>query len=761
MFIEKISIECFGNLSNKTYDLKNGINIFKGKNESGKSTVASFIKFIFYGLCGKTPDESLTVKARFTNWDSGICGGNLVISDNQKRYRIERRVVPAAKASGKETVTVIDLESGKEVFKNRIPGEVFFGVGEDIFSQTAFSAQGSGNIVNTEKLNSAIDNILFAADESTNVSLALKKLDEARTFLLHKNQKGGRIFELKNRISELEEKISVAEENGKELDIKNHKLSETKALLRDVKAELDLLEKQLEKHRASKVLEKFKTLDEKKDVFDKASKNLEVISEKCARGGFIPDEGYIKELEKLKTELTLCENELEASKVQRDAYTLTTLSATDKDVLDEVRKFGGREKAVAEIKERTKLSQKAKKASLATSMLTAVLLVLSIFLFVALDNKLISIAPAAATVLFLVLTVALGGKSKKSDPTKLFELFKATSYDSAINNIDNAIHAESIALSSSERYSHILSSLEKAEKAHLSVVERIGSELSKWELSASSVKELDNILQKLALIVDGIKKAEAALQNAKLVYEAEAYALSSLSREEAEEIAASEKEIITPQDSDISAIKLKLNFDEKRKSALEMQLRTTELEIASLSAITEDSKELCEELTDLKTLYKDYSQKHSAYLLAYDSIKRAAENLRASISPKLAEYAGKMMADVTEGKYSEIAVDNSLSPSFRADEASPTRVLGFMSEGTKALTYVSLRLALIETVFSGKKPPVVFDESFSWLDDERLSKTLSILDKHSEGGSQVIIMTCCDREYDLFDKNKSVHLVEL
>ncbi|MBO7740060.1 MAG: AAA family ATPase, partial [Clostridia bacterium] len=202
MFIEKIAIESFGSLSSVSYDLTSGVNILRGNNESGKSTIAAFIKFIFYGLSGKLPDQSMTEKTRYTNWDHGISGGYLVVNENGKRYRIERRVTPAAKAVGKEKIKIVDLESGAEVLKGVSPGEHFFGVTEEVFSQSAFSAQGSGSLVDAEKMNNAIDNILFSGDESVSVKTALKKLDEARVFLLHKNKKGGKLYAMDLEIDE-------------------------------------------------------------------------------------------------------------------------------------------------------------------------------------------------------------------------------------------------------------------------------------------------------------------------------------------------------------------------------------------------------------------------------------------------------------------------------------------------------------------------------------------------------------------------------
>ena len=50
MKINKIQINGFGNIANKTMDFSDGINIIHGNNESGKSTTVHFIKSMFYGI---------------------------------------------------------------------------------------------------------------------------------------------------------------------------------------------------------------------------------------------------------------------------------------------------------------------------------------------------------------------------------------------------------------------------------------------------------------------------------------------------------------------------------------------------------------------------------------------------------------------------------------------------------------------------------------------------------------------------------------
>ena len=59
MIIEKIHIISFGKLADFTLDLSEGINIIEGGNESGKSTISAFIKFMFYGLSSDANERAI------------------------------------------------------------------------------------------------------------------------------------------------------------------------------------------------------------------------------------------------------------------------------------------------------------------------------------------------------------------------------------------------------------------------------------------------------------------------------------------------------------------------------------------------------------------------------------------------------------------------------------------------------------------------------------------------------------------------------
>ena len=183
MIIEQINIINFGKLQNFTLDLTEGINIIEGSNESGKSTISAFIKFMFYGLAPEAGE-----RARSISWQSSTAAGTLTLRDGESLYRIEREAVPAksqseAKVTMRERCAVIDTATGKPLYKGKVPGEVFFGIPRAVFESTAFIGQLEGTQAGGRTLAEAAENILFSADETVNTKKAVKKLDEARVHL--------------------------------------------------------------------------------------------------------------------------------------------------------------------------------------------------------------------------------------------------------------------------------------------------------------------------------------------------------------------------------------------------------------------------------------------------------------------------------------------------------------------------------------------------------------------------------------------------
>ena len=91
MYIKHLKIDSFGTLRDREIELSDGLNIIEGANESGKSALAMFIKFMLYGLSGKATGGELSERRRYVNWDTGCAAGTMTVSGAEGEFRIERR----------------------------------------------------------------------------------------------------------------------------------------------------------------------------------------------------------------------------------------------------------------------------------------------------------------------------------------------------------------------------------------------------------------------------------------------------------------------------------------------------------------------------------------------------------------------------------------------------------------------------------------------------------------------------------------------
>ena len=168
--------------------------------------------------------------------------------------------------------------------------------------------------------------------------------------------------------------------------------------------------------------------------------------------------------------------------------------------------------------------------------------------------------------------------------------------------------------------------------------------------------------------------------------------------------------------------------------------------MAQLTATTVSPSILSERITALEYEREEKQRRHEAYRLAYEKLAEAGEAMRASVSPRLSASAGALMEAATGGKYKELGVDSSLSMTFRPETENGGRMTceeRFMSAGTADVAYISLRMALASLLTGGEGMPLILDESFSRLDDDRLINMLRLL---AMGKRQCLLLTSCGRE---------------
>ena len=85
------------------------------------------------------------------------------------------------------------------------------------------------------------------------------------------------------------------------------------------------------------------------------------------------------------------------------------------------------------------------------------------------------------------------------------------------------------------------------------------------------------------------------------------------------------------------------------------------------------------------------------------------------------------------------------------DENGVSRDCDYLSAGAKDSAYLSLRLALTELFFAGAGMPLILDDAFGRLDDERLASMLKVLSAAGEK-HQIFLLCCTSREEDTLEK---------
>ena len=204
MRIEKIHIDSFMGTRERDIEFDRGVNILRGDNESGKSTVSEFIKFMLYGASARGADGDMAERNKYLSFGDAAFGGYMELVTETGHYRIDRKISQSQSGAFRESLAISDLDKKVQVFKGENAGDALLGIPENVFKKVAYISQEDEAYTGGAELGNAIENLLFSGDETVSTDKALKKLDSLRVSLLHKNAKGGMIYECEKERAELE-----------------------------------------------------------------------------------------------------------------------------------------------------------------------------------------------------------------------------------------------------------------------------------------------------------------------------------------------------------------------------------------------------------------------------------------------------------------------------------------------------------------------------------------------------------------------------
>ncbi len=198
-------IENFGCLSKFHMDFSEGCNTICEENGFGKSTLAAFIKVMFYGFDNQTKrDELLNERTRYNPWQGGVYGGKITFSVEEKSYILSRTF------GAKESDDSWDL---REVATNLPTDKWGRGIGEELFKldsqsflRTVFISQNDCDYSMTDGISAKLGNLAENTDDINNFEKVDKKLKDILNAMSPKRSTGS-LYKVKNRIGELESQI--------------------------------------------------------------------------------------------------------------------------------------------------------------------------------------------------------------------------------------------------------------------------------------------------------------------------------------------------------------------------------------------------------------------------------------------------------------------------------------------------------------------------------------------------------------------------
>jgi len=140
-------------------------------------------------------------------------------------------------------------------------------------------------------------------------------------------------------------------------------------------------------------------------------------------------------------------------------------------------------------------------------------------------------------------------------------------------------------------------------------------------------------------------------------------------------------------------------------------------------------------------------RRQRVYAATLEAIERAEQATMKTATRYLEQRMVRDVAAVTGGRYRRVRVDDkTLDIEVFAPEKDDWVPVSALSQGTLDVVYLAARLGLVRLVTGDRRPPLVFDDPFVTLDDERAVRALELL-RAVAGDFQVIYLTTSSR-YD-------------
>lgn len=774
MKLNKIYISAFGGLKDFTLDLTDGLNVIYGNNEDGKSTVAAFIKAMFYGTGRNTKNISDSVRLKYTPWDNSQMAGRIFFEHQNKRYCLEREF---RKSDSTDRITLTDLDSGKTIETGENIGQQFFGLSAGAFERSLFI--GNGDFIKDDtaagEINGKLSNIAITGSEDVSFKQVDKNITDTRNKLISKSGRSGSYNEDLQVLDALNSRLEKADNDvrlkSKLNDTAQQKRTEYEALYKKYLGIKEIMDREQDIKNREKLVE---FLDTKRRL-DEVNQSLTLAD------GTIINENFTGKLEfglnRYKAACDRCDQINED--VARIKQTIELQNASPQDTKEQIDALSNEVTALTTQKENyntqeqklssevLELKQKLEAVQNKKSTVNPVILILSVILAAGGGAVAVWVSPIVAAVIIAVAAVLLTlsfiikPKNTQAIASAQNELADANNRLAQNNASKNKLQEQ---INEINARINTLNSVLQADNTIKQ--QRLDELAQKNDLLQSEQEKADSSLCELLSLLsgfDGIDTATLAQEKLlelkqktehqkeiKLQLKTASQYLGNIDYADAEKKLAAINDNLD-ENVDFDAVKAEYNAVTEELSTRKDELTQIATELTASFKNSENPEELRREIGLLQEKIDAKKAFCDAADIARAVLEESFYELRRGYGSELEKATHNIFARLTDGKYKSVSVTDTLDLSLEKADVFGTHELDYLSLGTTHQAYLSLRLAIATLISDDSPLPIFLDDSLSQYDDTRTERAIAFLKEFCADG-QGILFTCHNSICDIAQK---------
>lgn len=717
MRLISLHIENFGNLSNFDLTFDRNPVILLRENGWGKSTLAAFIKVMFYGFSGENKrTNELKEREKFRPWKGGTYGGSLTYEAGGVSYEINK--VFGAKEK-EDSCTLKNVHTGLEVTEFDVAhlGQDLFSLDERSFMRSVFIAQNDVSVHEdghediADGISAKIGKLSDATDDVNRYEAVMERLNDLLNRMSPKRATGS-IKQMSAHISSLQNSLRQEEALKDATQRLELQLKAEQEKARALENERNAMDERFQKNaERGELMARKEAHEQLWNQYEEAKNALEEIEKSYVNG--LPVEEEVDAKLEVWAEREALASGLESKQLQ--------LNYLIKDIADAKARTEKKRQDV--LKDKTRLEKRHEKLRKAYMILLGIAIVLfvagamTVFVLTRLYIG-VGIVGAGIACMFSALILMLASHMASQD---IEDLVGDMADDPELSEEGLAGVEEDIA--------EMKTKVDR-DRDRVAIIETNVEEfLRHYQFAYEPEKVNANLYE--------IRKRIALLQSKRDDLTQKREELQKFER--ANDMTA----IMNIPEQDLQDG----DFDiTKERDKNNMHVRETQESIRLFIRQLEENQDSLQNMADMRAELSNLTEERDMRLHQYemltltrDYLKGAKQNFAAKYRRPLLDGFKKYYGRLSGEEVSEFELDANIHMTKRVfGEARDVESYSF---GNRDLIDICLRMALVDAMYHDEKPFVILDDPFVNLDETRTKRALAFLNEVASD-YQIIYFTC-------------------